>query len=97
MLFFRDYMDRILDEQEGSGGSGQNRDRSLSPKSHCLLLGDQKRKGGEEAAAAGAGTHAHSLLSSLNHRHQEAVDAYLKDKEAEAPFVPSTNSMTPVQ
>jgi hypothetical protein len=37
-------MDRIQYEQEGSGGSEQNRDRSLSPKSHYLLLGDQKRK-----------------------------------------------------
>jgi hypothetical protein len=90
-------MDRILDEQEGSGGGGaQNRDRSLSPKSHLLLMGDQKRKGGDEAAAGGT-AHAHTLLSSLNHRHQDAVDAYLKDKEAEVPFPPSTNSMTQVQ
>ncbi|XP_065351208.1 mesoderm induction early response protein 1-like isoform X2 [Cloeon dipterum] len=90
-----DYMDRILDEQESSG---QTRDRSLSPKSSCLLLGDQKRRGGEgaaQAAESGAGAHTHTLLSSLNHRHQEAVDAYLKDKEAD--FSSSTNSITQVQ
>lgn len=33
-----DYMDRFLEEQEGSGG----RDRSTSPNIHCLLYGDPK-------------------------------------------------------
>ncbi|XP_059469377.1 mesoderm induction early response protein 1-like isoform X2 [Neocloeon triangulifer] len=93
-----DYMDRILDEQESSG---QTRDRSLSPKSsNCLLMGDPKRKGVENASTAaegGTSTHAHTLISSLNHRHQEAVDTYLKDKEADSPFASSTNSLTQVQ
>jgi hypothetical protein len=73
----RDYMDRLLDDQDSVGPP---RDRSLSPMTHCLIYGDPKRQqraySGINESNGGSGSH--TLLSTLTYNSNESIISLTK-------------------
>lgn len=74
-LFFRDYMDRFLDDQENPQQSGHHRDRSSSPNINSLIYGDHKRQQHNRTPTYGGSNMQNSPLSPQPQSSTENTEA----------------------